>query len=206
MCTILVIILLLHVLIHWVFFFPSFSDLFPERNTTFIFTVYYVLQQPYEVKKRNLVIRIVSRHPCYLRAFYDGIQVRSIGLPSRFLAFVVEFKKRNPSTPLVFRHPSYLCAYYDGTQTASSELPSRSILARRETSWSELFPATVVICVLCTTAYKSDRLVYSLDRYYKKVRNKYKTAISIQIKIRAQGPTPSYGTESTAGPFPSFRL
>ena len=99
---------------------------------------------------------------CLLRRHANPIDWFTVSVPH--LTFGVEFKKRNPSTPLVFRHPSYLCAFYDGTQTASSDLPSRLILARRETSWYELFSAILVICVLITTAYKSNRLVYRLDR------------------------------------------
>ena len=69
------------------FSFPLIITTARTAHLTFIDDdVYYVLQQqPYEFKKRYLATRLVSRHPCYLCAYYDGTQIQSIGLPSRFL-------------------------------------------------------------------------------------------------------------------------
>ena len=168
MCTILVIILLLHVLIHWVFLFPSFSFLFSERNTHLRPSYFVVVCCSSRTNSRRDTLRYELFPAVLVICLLFTTAYTSNRLVYRFdRTIVVEFKKRNPATPLVFRHPSYLCAFCDGTQTAPLELPSGSII----------------------------------KRYVNTI-----TATSIQIKVGVQLPTPSYGTGSTARPFVSFRL
>ena len=111
------------------------------------------------------MIRLVSRPPCYLCAFYDGIQVQSIGLLSRR-----RIQEEIPCDPTCFPLSLLFVCFL-----------------RRHTSPIDWFTVSIDIDII--------------KRY---VINTI-TATSIQIKIRAQGPTPSYGTESTAGPFLLFR-